>query len=417
MKKTFLLIFISIISVQANSTGILRLQSDSMFSLRNDYLQKLEMPFYEYMGANYETFNRSLIFDSNFSVYANPKKSGESDFELYLLNASYEIIPDKLIVQAGRTADFTKSAGSLLSDQLSLRYNLFERQGSVGVYYGIERDLNADTQIGIQKNEEVKQLGTKFDYHTAGTSPNYLETKLQKEIKHNYSEDYATVGIHGPLVPEIWGSEFLFSGEHNLTQSQTRRLETGLDFYPSMKLANRWRFLSYKSRPLIGEEHDPIFSVISRGRLYEITTLVDYLLLSNITLSGSLSFNDYLLQETTRTQGYRTEFNFNYSNNSFKLYDKFYYFQSYGGKIYGSRVAALLHLFSPYELSGSADVTYYEKVTSAKGLAISSDLLLGKTFKDFKWQIGSEFNTNNILTYDFRFLTKLSYNGWQVIND
>jgi hypothetical protein len=74
-------------------------------------------------------------------------------------------------------------------------------------------------------------------------------------------------------------------------------------------------------------------------------------------------------------------------------------------------------MFNPYELSGSADVTYYTKITSAKAIAFSSDLLLGKVVNDFKWQVGSEFNTNNVLNYDFRFLTKLTYTGWRVIND
>jgi hypothetical protein len=413
--KVLLFLFIPLLMASSKlyATGVLRMQSETMFSLRNDYHQKLEAPFYEYFGANYETFNRSLVFDSNFSIYANPNKSGENNFELYLLNASYEIIPGKLVVQAGRTADFTKSAGSLLSDQLSFKYSLFEKQGSVGAYVGIERDLNSD----VEKKENDTQIGAKFDYHTLGTSPYYFESKLQKEINKTYSEDYATVGFHGPLLTSLWGSEFLLSGEHNITNAQTRRLETGVDFYPSMKFANRWRLLSYKSRPMLGEEHDPIFSVISKGRLYEVTTLLDYLIFTNLTLSGALSFNDYLLQETTRAQGYRTELNVNYFNSSFKLSDKVYYFQSYGGKIYGSRIALALVMFNPYELSGSADVTYYTKITSARAIAFSSDLLLGKVVNDFKWQVGSEFNTNNVLNYDFRFLTKLTYTGWRVIND
>jgi hypothetical protein len=377
-------------------------------SLRNDYHQKLESPFYEYFGANYETFNRSLTFDTNFSVFANPQKSGENEFELYLLNASYEIIPGKLIVQGGRTADFNKAAGSLLSDRLSIKYNIFDTQGSIGAYAGIERDLNSD----VLHKENDKQVGAMFDYHTNGANPYYLETKLQKEVNAVYSEDYVNLGVHGPLLRSLWGSEFLFSGEHNITNTQTRRLEAGIDLYPSMQLANRWRFLSYKARPMPGEEHDPIFAIISKGRLYEITTLVDYLLTKETTLSGALSFNDYLLQETTRTQGYRTEFNINHFDNNFKLSDKIYYFQSYGGKVYGNRIALALIMFNPYEVSGNADVTYYRKITSAKATALSTELMFGRIFKDFKWQLGSEFNSNNILNYDFRLLTKLTYNGW-----
>ncbi len=411
--KCFLLISLLIISYKSQASGIFRMQSETMFSLRNDYQQKLEAPMYEYFGANYQTFNHSLTFDSSFSAYANPNKAGDNSFELYLLNASYEVIPEKLIIEAGRTADFAKSVGSLLSDQVSLKYYLWEKQGSIGAYYGIERDLNSD----VTKKENDTQVGGRFDYHTLGTRPYYFESKLQKEIGDKYSQDFATLGLHGPLLTNLWGSEFLFSGEHNITQVQTRRLELGVDFYPSMKFANRWRFLSYKSRPLVGEEHDPIFSVISRGRLYEITSLIDYLLLPNLTFSVSLSFNDYLLQETKRAQGYRTEVNLNYSNSDLKLSDKVYYFQSYGGKIYGSRLIVTLVTFAPYELSGSADVTYYTKITSAKATAVSTDLLLGKVVNDFKWQVGSEFNTNNILNYDFRFLTKLTYTGWRVIND
>jgi hypothetical protein len=342
---------------------------------------------------------------------ANPQKSDVNNFELYLLNASYEIIPDKLTIQAGRTADFSKSAGSLLSDQISCRYSLFDKKGSVGAYAGIERDLNAD----VNRRENIQQIGAKFDYHTTGSTPYYFESRLQKEMKSAYSEDYINLGIHGPLLSKLWGSEFLFSAEHNITNTVTRRLEAGFDFYPSMQLANRWRLLSYKSSVRPGEEHDPIFSVISKGRLYEITSLIDYLFTTSFSLSGSLSFNDFLLQENTRAQGYRTEFNVNYFNNLYKLTDKVYYFQSYGGKIYGNRIALTWLSLNPYEVSANADFTYYEKITSAKATAISSELMLGKIFKDFKWQLGSEFNTNNILTYDFRVLSKLTYSGWSEI--
>lgn len=411
MKYWPVLISLLLISARVNAAGIWRMQSETMMSLRNDYQQKIESPFYEYFGANYETYNRSLVFDTNFSVYANPQKSDDNNFELYLLNASYEIIPGKLTVQAGRMADFAKASGPLLSDRISLRYSLWDRQGSIGAYVGIERDINSD----VEHKENNKQIGASFNYHTAGANPYYLETKLQKEINTVYSEDYATVGFHGPLLRSLWGSEILFSGEHNITRTQTRRLETGIDFYPSMSLANRWRFLSYKARPLVGDEHDPIFAVISKGRLYEITTLIDYLLTKETTLSGSLSFNDYLLQETTRTQGYRTEFNINYFDSSYKMSDKIYYFQSYGGKIYGNRIALALVMFNPYEISCSADVTYYKKITSAKSTAVSTDIMFGKIFKDFKWELGSEFNSNNILNYDFRLLTKLTYNGWSEI--
>lgn len=411
--RFWILVILLLISSAANSAGILRMQSDTLFSLRNDYHQNLESPFYEYFGANYETFDRSFIFDSNFSFYTNPKnKTAENnDFELYLLNASYEVIPGRLVFQAGRTSDLTKATGSLLSDQVSSKFYFSDKRGSLGAFYGIERDLNSD----VNKKDNIKQLGGRFDYRTEGISPYSMDAKFQKEIKKSYSEDYASLGLHGPLVRSLWGSEFLFSGDHNITKKTTRRLETGIDLYPTMKLANRWRFLSYKSRPLPGEEHDPIFAVISKGRLYEVMTLLDYLVTPTLALSTALSFDDYLLQEKKRTHGYRAEFNVNYFGDSLNLSDKVYYFQSYGGKVYGNKLALALKMFNPYEVSASADVTHYTKITSAKATALSSELLFARIFNDFKWQIGSEFNSNNVLNYDFRFLTKLTYNGWSII--
>ena len=167
----------------------------------------------------------------------------------------------------------------------------------------------------------------------------------------------------------------------------------------------------------MGEEHDPIFSVISRGRLYEGTMLFDYVIFTHLTASAAFSYDDYLLQENTRADGYRTEFNINYSNKAYKLSDKVYYFQSYGGKIYGSKIMVSLLMYAPYELSGSVDLTYFDKITSAKSTAFNTDLWFGKVINDFKWQIAGEFNSNNIMTYDFRVLTKLSYSGGRVIND
>lgn len=410
--KLIVFIFILFLTLNAKATNLLRIESETFFSIRNDYHQKIESPFYEFFGANYETMDQTLGVDANFSFFADPVKKDQNQFNLYMLNARYELIPERLSMQIGRTADFSKSVGTLISDQLSFKFYGLEKRLAVGVFYGIERDPNLDNQSDL----DIKQVGASVGFSTEGKNPYQFSSKLQKEMYRKYSEDYLTLGAHGPLM-NLWGSELLFSSEHNITQRSNRRIEAGVDLYPTMNVLNSWRVLTYNTRSFGENNFDPIFSIISRGRLYEVGSILDYRHSSEWSYATSLFFDDYLLQGTRRAQGYRADVDINYFNSFFEGHNKIYYFQSYGGFACGTKIDLVLKAFSFYELTGGGDITYYDKITSAKNMAYNSNLMIGRRFNMYKWLFGAEINRNNFLPYDVRFLTKFIYEGWSRINE
>ena len=389
----------------ALAEGFLTIESESLFSLRNNFDEELESPFYEFFGANYKSNDQTLNLNTNFGFFIAPVGTAEQDFDLYQFNFQYDAIKDRITVSGGRTSDPIRTIGWITQDMLSLDMHFLEQRLTLGGFAGKERILD----IGNFKNQ-ADLVGAHVHYRTQATYPLHLSSKFQHKeynIQGKQSEQLASFGADKTFAT-AWSPEVLLSSRYNLSASEAQKIEAGLDLYPTITFINRWRLMTYKTTADYGIE-DPIFSIISRGRLNEIMGQVEKHWSPRFISGFSVAYDDYLLQETQRAEGYRGEFSLSYRPELYKINNKYYYFKSYGGYVVGGEISVTRQIFDTNEIFVSEDITYYDKITSAKSVAYNTELMFGHFWKKFKLQLGGEFNSNNSLTYDLRMLAKLSY--------
>ncbi len=388
--------------------GLIKMESESLFSLRNDMKEQREAPFYEFFAANYKSNDQTLKLDSNFGFFYDlANNTNEQQLNLYLLNFQYDLVKDRITVSGGRTTDPVRTIGWTTLDMLSVDMHFLEQRLTLGAFAGKERILD----IGNFKNQ-ADIIGGHVYYRTTDVYPLHLSSKFQHRqynILNKDPENLASVGAEKTFEAG-WSPEVLASSTYNLTSNETQKVEAGLDLYPSIYFVNRWRLTTYKTTAKDGIE-DPIFSIISRGRLNEAMAQIENHWTPRFVSSVTLAYDDYLLQESLRAQGYRGELSFNYQPDSSKINNKYYYFKSYGGYVFGGSISLTQKIFDKNEIYLAEDVTYYNKITSAKSVAFNTEAMYGHLWKDFKLQLGGEFNSNNSLTYDVRMLAKLSYVG------
>ncbi|HAZ13741.1 MAG: hypothetical protein A2X86_10125 [Bdellovibrionales bacterium GWA2_49_15] len=387
--------------------GLLTMESESLFSLRNNFDQELESPFYEFFGANYKSNDQTLNLNTNFGFFIDPVGTADHDFDLYQFNFQYDVVKDRITVSGGRTSDPVKTIGWATLDMASVDMHFLEQRLTLGGFAGKERILD----IGNFKNQ-ADLVGGHVSYRTQDMFPLHLSSKFQHKeynIQDKQDENLASIGAN-KTIATAWSPELLLASRYNLSTSETQKIEAGVDLYPTINFINRWRVMTYKTTAQDGIE-DPIFSIISRGRLNEIMGQVEYNWTPHFISSVTLAYDDYLLQESIRAEGYRSELSFNYRPELYKINNKYYYFKSYGGYVFGGVLSLTRQIFDSNEIFISEDITYYEKITSAQSTAYNTELMFGHFWKNFKMQFGGEFNSNNSLTYDLRMMAKLSYLG------
>ncbi|MBI2520016.1 MAG: hypothetical protein HYV97_06355 [Bdellovibrio sp.] len=381
------------------------MESESLFSLRNNFDQELESPFYEFFGANYKSNDQTLNLNSNFGFFVDPVGTSDNDFDLFQFNFQYDAIKDRITVSGGRTSDPVRTVGWTTLDMVSLDMHFLEQRLTVGGFAGKERLLD----IGNFKNQ-ADLVGAHMNYRTQAINPLHLSGKFQHKefnIQDKRAENLGSFGANKTFETS-WSPEVLLASRYNFSAREAQKVEAGLDLYPTIKFINRWRIMTYKTTADYGIE-DPIFSIISRGRLNEVMGQVENHWTPRFISSLTLAYDDYLLQETRRAEGYRGEFSLSYRPELYKINNKYYYFKSYGGYVLGGEIALTRQIFDTNEVFVSEDITYYDKITSAKSMAYNTALMFGHFWKNLKLQIGGEFNSNNSLTYDLRMLTKLTY--------
>src|SRR3989338_524628 len=98
---------------------LLRLSSETAMQRRRDNTGSAEFPIYEFMNASYVSDSRATEMNGNFSLYHDPLQ-GRTRFDLYVLDFSHELVPDRINVHAGRTFDIFRSSRGLSSDSFGL---------------------------------------------------------------------------------------------------------------------------------------------------------------------------------------------------------------------------------------------------------------------------------------------------------
>lgn len=383
--------------------GLLRLESETLSSLRNDENSKTKSLNYEYLGANYVTDKRNFEMNSDIGFSANAT-DGRSNFDLYLLNASYKAVPDRLTFYIGRDFDVQHSVRAAFMDAGGMDLWLWQKRFKVGVFAGTERKV--ETRM---KGPEASVFGAYGQFQTSSYYPFLLKTTyLDREDEH-----LGKLAAHKAFAGS-WSPEVLADSETNLVTGNLNRLEGGYDCYPTLNTALRWRALTYDAREEDGLEQ-PLFSIFSQGRLYESTAQIEHRFNREYSASLAMGYDNYVTNRSTRarTDGVKTEGDLRWSADRLAIENSVYYLRSYGGYAWGDRFMLSRRMTDRMQLHGGVEVTRYAKVTNVDRYAFSS--LAGASWRlmdRFRLSTVAEFNSNNIVNYECRAMAKLVYVLW-----
>lgn len=391
--------------------GLLRFESDNYGSVKNGEDLRLEMPLYEYLAASYSTNDQAFQLNGNIGFFEDPLK-GRDDFYLYVIDATYTPLPDFFKMYAGRFLNIFRSVDSTTTDTVGSEFYLLDKQLSAGGFWGVEREL----EMGNFSSTRAYISGVYSSYQTPDMFP---YTFYLKYLNRDYSnpsfpvENVMQGGVH-KAFPGLWNPEMFFDTEVDVTSpSHLKRLEVGTDLYTSLLSTWRLRGLIYNFLATEGVQQ-PIFSIFSQGILYEASAQFEYRLLDDLVSSISFSYDNYLWQNPTRTNGYLLEFDLKYYAGPFDGVNTFFYFDSYGGEVFGDRLILHYKLADFVRLRGEVDYDYYEKVTSSERFSLHVEPGIDFALWDrFRLYLGGEFNSNNTLEYDFRFNVRLIYALWR----
>jgi hypothetical protein len=401
-----------LLPAQAPADGLMRVESTTMGAARNNANNQLELPFYEMMAAAYNNEKRDLELNLNFSLFDDPTTAGSTQAKLYLLDAKFSAIPDRLIFRVGRTLDTQHTIGINSADLIAADYYLFEKQLSLGAFYGLERRIEA---VGSMPSANI--WGTDLHFHSDDTLPYFLTAKFeQRQARHSDDPRETRVELSAQKGTDWeWNPEFLLDSVTNVDQHHLDRLEGGVDLYPTAQTLLKLRGMSYELLPLTGLEQ-PIYSIFAAGRLFEERAQMETKM-NRLWIVSLAAFHDrFPVVGNSSASGLGGEFENRLKLETFNLIDTVYAFRSYGGDVFGNRITARQETFRNNEIYGVLDLTKYSKITSSKRYAISSELGWGSVLgKLFKLTVGGEFNSNNTLKYDVRAMTKLVFLMWNEI--
>lgn len=388
--------------------GLFRAESETLNSFRQNDKYKLETPLYEFVSASYTTDKRDFEINSNFSLFTDPTGNANNKAYLYIMDARFFAIPDRLSFRVGRSFDVINSIGAASVDMISTELYLFDKQIRLGGFLGIERKLEA-YDLDLKSNV----IGAKVDFHSDDPLSLYLSSKFVRRTSANNINENLVQFSGKKAFDWSWNPEFIVDSESELISSNLNRFEVGMDIYPSISTFSKIRFLTYNVLPQTGVEQ-PIFTIFSTGPLNEVRYQFEKKLSSRFVGSFSIFYDDYQLLANQRTTGSGGELEGKFfSDSGFTINNIIYAFQSYGGNAIGDRVGLQTEYSKKNELYGLLDVVYYEKITSSKRGAFACELgwsrLLGQKFK---FTLSGQASTNNILKEDFRTLAKLTYLLW-----
>src|SRR3990167_133632 len=403
----FILSLLFLLNPVSAVAGLLRFESENYGSVKNGDDLQMKLPLYEYLSASYATDDQSLQINGNLGFFEDVAE-GDTQFYLYLMDASYAPMPDLFKIFGGRSLNIFRSIDSITTDTIGGEFYLLEKQINIGGFWGAEREL----ELGNFSSQKAYIGGAYSSYQTSSMFPYIFYLKY---LNRNYSnpanpiENVMQGGVH-KTFPGFWNPEVFFDTEFDIFDpSHLKRLEVGTDLYTTLRSVWRLRGLTYDFLPTQGIQQ-PIFSIFSQGRLYEASTQFEYKFTENLITGVGFSWDNYLWQDPTRTNGYLVEFDTKYYGDLLDWMNTFFYFESYGGDVFGDRLHIGFPLTDEIKLKTKLEYDWYDKVTSSERFSFHAEegiefWLLEK----LRLYLGGEFNSNNTLEYDLRFDARLTY--------
>lgn len=403
----------ALLAASTANAGLLRLESDTLNSVRNDEDQKTEAPLYEFLEASYGTTNRDFEANTAFSYFVDPQRSGTSKFNLFALDASYRLIPRVFKLRFGRSFNIESSIRTVLVDQVAGDLTLFHDLVRMGAFFGYERSREFDT---FKKRAEIG--GAYLSLRTSSATPLVLNFKYQSRRYTEALERPRETLVQGALTKSFegaWAPAVVANTEFNIGDYHNRLAEGGFDLNPG-PLGLRVRGTTYDLRADEGVDLPPIFAIFAHGRIYEGMLQLDYRLSPTFTAGLAWAYDDYALGGAERAHGNKFSVSAKLEQHWFVLMNAVYGFNSYGGNAYGDELKLRERISDKLALYEKGEITHYDKITSSARWAYSSQGGVEYSFSSpLKVTVGGEFNSNNILRYDARFVAKLTYSLWAEI--
>lgn len=408
----WLFYFCSLTPLAGEAKGLFRLETETLYSMKTGAGQKTEHPFYQFFQSDYQSAQQQFSFTTSFGYHTNFDGS-RGDFNLYIFNFDYDVIPKKVRVFAGRNFHPYSTMSASLSDRLGSEIFFLNGRLVFGAYYGEE----FRTLIGNSATKASEQTGVYVQYKTSSSHPATLS--LKQEYNDYEEHDRGTQNLVDASIHKswsgVWGVETYANSEYNTTRSKVQSTQVGMDLYPT----SSW-VLSFIGQSFHQDEKDewevPIYSIFAEGTLYEYGIRAGYQWSSRFFSSLSASYTDYLQPAGNPVYGYKTELGLSYNHRIFQIDNTTYFLDSIGGSVVGNRAEFYAKIFSSYEAQFGFETTYYKKITQSERHAWSSFFGLGTWLWDqFKLSLSGEALANNDSQSDFRFIAQLNYAMWKDI--
>jgi hypothetical protein len=226
-----------------------------------------------------------------------------------------------------------------------------------------------------------------------------------------YQDDFD--GIHrtevtGSLqqaIPILW-TPIVYGAVSYLTNgTRLTNLNAGLELHPFTKLRLSGD-LSRFSEPNDGFHwQDRIYTLFTRGPLWEERGAVALEVARGVTLSGAYAHQTYDVLAGVGSSGHRGSVGSSWLAGKLPLrFDsELFMAESYGGKAYGFKSWLEKEILRGLRGRARAALAKYDKVTGEKDYAFHSGLGLDYTWaRGFKLGADAEFNSNVLQSKDFR---------------
>jgi hypothetical protein len=405
------LIFIMFFFFETAQGGLFRVESETLLSSRNKEAEEVEHPFYEFFNAAYESKEKTYRLNSSFTYNFDFKDQKNSDtFNLYLMDLEIDPYSGKLVFKMGRTFNLQHSYKPIFMEELSIGSRWLNNRVYYGGFIGKEA---MGSEVGDWSYKNNTQ-GVFANYQSDSLTPLFLSLKLQntKEIESLKSQDSIRLSANQSLL--TWGSpQILFDTEYLPQSNKERWMEFGVDFYFGLFSTLSVRKLNSDTHTTLLEDNS-LQSVFSLGPINETSLSWGYRINPIYTTSLLIGWTDYLLEERSLTHGQKYAFNLAGQFSRIDFANDIFYFQSYGGTVYGEHLDLNISLSNKIKLESSLQAAYYDKVTGSSRWAFSTQIGASTWFlENYKLNMGFEINNNNRLQYELRFMTQLIYWLWR----
>jgi hypothetical protein len=400
----FILILLEALVAQA---GLLRFQSETLFTDRKDPYLKEQMPLLESVESSYDNDDSSLNLNTNFSFFADAAQN-ESDFYLHALSFGFKPT-NGIQVQAGRTFNTYFLVRSATTDTLSLSVRPFQPDLTFSAYvgrqvqteipgYDIETDLSGGS-IQFQSSKvypfKIQTAYEHLNYHKTDTSENIGKVSASKQF-----------GVF--LEPE-----FNVNHESNLDTNEQNRLDFGLNIYPSIYSTVNAKYSQYELNSVNGWE-DPISTIFSQGRIEEASLGLSQAVSSQVLISVEGAADRYPIQDGEMTDGQRGILDLSYkTDGGITIGNQLMALLSFGGKVWADIFQVDYPIFEKSNLMLNYEFVTYEKITSSKRDAYSTQVGYGtKVWDQVKLNLLAEYNTNNFVQDEFKVIGQIVVLEW-----